>query len=436
MTEGCGEPAAKDRCAPEQAAAAKASIAASLDDERLGEIIRIVRATLKAETPKEDEKTLAPLWKRSIAFCIEHWALTVFAASVLVLIGAAIGYQASPFYWFKQIAVADAELDRKRAKFEFDQTMADRQIQLGESFLDVWRLKDAAKAFDDALALDPTSVRASFGRFKATMFADAASGAYDPEVTERRLQRILDIEPDDPHALAALGEYFYFQKDWDKARQHYHRALAARRFAQALFGLGMVAVKNGDYAAAAGPLAEAAKLSPFNSRYLDNLAYVQSQTGEVRAAIANYETLSRLDPEALLPYLDRARLHLQQGDIGEVRTILEHVADLIEDEEIAKGANNSGEWFFPAGEETVYLSNLSTKRAYAHSSRAAILYVVGEEESAQHAARQIPKLSAGDASGVTRLIRYDLTLLVQRRGDLRLRAQKFADWWEPQLAGK
>ena len=91
-----------------------------------------------------------------------------------MLIGAAVGYRASPFYWFEQIAVADAELDRKRAKFDFDQKMADRRIQLGESFLDVWRLKDAAKAFNDALALDPTSVPAT-RRFKATMFADAAS---------------------------------------------------------------------------------------------------------------------------------------------------------------------------------------------------------------------------------------------------------------------
>ena len=365
---------------------------------------------------------------------LEHWALTAFVASVIVLIGAAVGYRASPFYWFKQIAVADAELDRKQAKFDFDQKMADRQIQLGESFLDVWRLKDAAKAFDDALALDPTSVPASFGRFKANMFADAAPGAYDPEVTERRLRRILDIDPEDPHALAALGEYFYFQEDWDKAREYYRRALAERRFAQALFGLGMVELKNKDYVAAARPLAEAAELSPFNWRYLNNLAYVQSQTGQVQPAIANYETLSRLDPEALLPYLERARLHLQQGDIGIVRRILKHVANLIEDEGIVKGANNNGEWFFPTGEEDVYLSNLPAKRTYVHSSYAAILYVVGEEESAEHAAHLIPMLSDEDTIGVTRLIRYDLTLLVQRRSDLKLQAQRFAGWWEPRLA--
>lgn len=427
-------PDTPSRGAAEQAAAANAPVAPPLDDQRLREIVRIVRATLEAEKPREEGKPEAPFWKRASAFCLEHWALTAFAASVLVLIGAAVGYQASPFYWFKQIAVADAELDRQQAKFDFDQKMADRQIQLGESFLDVWRLKDAAKAFDDALALDPASVPASFGRFKANMFADAASGAYDAEVTQRRLQRILDIDPKDPYALAALGEYFYFQEDWGKARDYYRRALAERRFAHALFGLGMVELKNEDYAAAAAPLAEAAKLSPFNWRYLANLAFVQAQTGEVQPAIATYETLSRLDPEALLPYVERVRLHLQQGEVGKVRTILEHVADLIEDEGIAKGANNNGEWFFPAGEETVYLSNLSAKRAYVHSSRAAILYVVGEEESAEHAAHRMPKLSDGDAIGVIHLIRYDLTLLGQRRGDLKVRAQGFTGWWEPRLA--
>jgi tetratricopeptide (TPR) repeat protein len=198
----------------------------------------------------------------------------------------------------------------------------------------------------------------------------------------------------------------------------------------------MVELKNKDYAAAAGPLAEAARLSPFNWRYLDNLAFVQSQIGQVQLAIANYETLSRLDPEALLPYFDRARLHLQQGEIGNARTLLEHVADLIANEDIAKGANNNGEWFFPLGEETVYLSNLPSKRAYVHTSRAAILYIVGEEESAEHAAHLIPKLSSGDAIGVTSLIRYDLTLLGQRRGDLKVRAQGFGGWQELRLAGR
>jgi tetratricopeptide (TPR) repeat protein len=278
----------------------KAPSRALLDDEELACIVRIVRATLQAENAKKEVKPTAPLWRRAAPFCLEHWALTAFVASVLVLIGAAIGYRASPFYWFKQIAVADAELDGKRAKFDFDRSMAYRQIGLGESFLDVWRHKDAAKAFDDALKLDPASIPASFGLFKANMFADAASGAYDAEVAERRLRLILDVEPNDPHALAALGDNFYFQEDWGEAREYYRRALAQRRFAHALSGLGMVELKNGKYAEAAGPLAEAAKLSPSNWKYLDNLAFVQSRTGEVRPAIATYEALSRLDPEALL----------------------------------------------------------------------------------------------------------------------------------------
>src|SRR5512132_469188 len=117
LRSGCARdrrPDARARCATKQVPAVNAPVAPPLDDERLREIVRIVRATLEAEKPKEEEKPSAPLWKRASAFCLEHWALTAFVASVLVLIGAAVGYRASPFYWFKQIAVADAELDRKR----------------------------------------------------------------------------------------------------------------------------------------------------------------------------------------------------------------------------------------------------------------------------------------------------------------------------------
>lgn len=69
----------------------------ALLDEELARIVRIVRATLESGSAKKEEKRAMPLWQRAAPFCLEHWALTAFAASVLMLIGAAVGYGASPF---------------------------------------------------------------------------------------------------------------------------------------------------------------------------------------------------------------------------------------------------------------------------------------------------------------------------------------------------
>ena len=96
---------------------------------------------------------------------------------------------------------------------------------------------------------------------------------------------------------------------------------------------------------------------------------------------------------------------------------LEHVARPDRGRGHREARDNNVEWFFlPVQEETRLLSDLPAKRAYVHAA-ALRSVVVGEEESAEYAAHRIPKLSHGDAMGVIRLIRYDLTLLVQRRDD-------------------
>lgn len=319
--------------------------------------------------------------------------------------------------------------------------MADWQVKLGNQLLDVWKLKDSAKAFEDALKANPYNNAAAFGLYKTKMFEKAASGEYDPEVSEQRLKLVLDLNENDPHAQASLGDYFSRRNDWEKAREHYHSAIEQRKtlkqpqFAHALFGLGTVELDTRNYAAAVEALSEAAKLSPLNWEYLDNLAFAQSQSGQIKEALETYNALNSLQSRLILPYLERARLHLQQqGDLENGRAFLERTAHLIDNKDIAKDADNNADWFFPAGEESVYLTDLDHKRAYVHGSRAAISYVIGEEEKARQAARLVPKLSKEDITSVTRLIRYDLALLVQRRGDLVTRVQQFDGWWRQRLA--
>ena len=104
----------------------------AIDDERLREIVRIVRAALdaaKAETPRSGYIA------RCVGFLVANWPFTAFIASLALLALAWWLYDTSPLYWAKQIHSADLELDRKVAKVDFDREVSDRWRLLGEKLL-------------------------------------------------------------------------------------------------------------------------------------------------------------------------------------------------------------------------------------------------------------------------------------------------------------
>ncbi len=373
---------------------------------------------------------MTPWWRRLWRFLLDHWGFTAFAASVAMLVVAGVVYGTSPLYWAKQVAVADRELDRKQAKLDFDRDMAEHYLDLGNKLLDVWKMEEARKAFEDALKLDPTNQAAGFGLIKANAFAVAEPGQYDAEVAERRLSLILEADPNDPHALAGLGDLYYFLGDLQKAAEYYGRAVKQREtLAHAYFGLGMIALgqPKPDYRGAADHMGEAAKLSPHNWRYRNNRAQALADLGDSDAAIAEYRQLSRLDPELILPYLERAVVHRKRAtddDLGAIVQIARYVQGLFGLEKVANADKNRGLWFFETGSGRVYLTTVETKRYYVQLTLATVTFILGDEQGGVADARQAPSLEPTQAADLGRLLDHDLRQIDAARSDLHGRIER------------
>jgi len=88
----------------------------------------------------------------------------------------------------------------------------DHHIALGESFLDIGRAEAAKVEFDKALEREPANPEARRGSFKAELFTPIEEGAYDPVVTQERLEQFLEetrrdgSDEDASHAYAYLGD--------------------------------------------------------------------------------------------------------------------------------------------------------------------------------------------------------------------------------------
>lgn len=417
----------------------------AIDDERLREIVRIVRAAL--DSPKQAEARPSPI-ARCGMFLVANWTFTAFLASVMLLALAWLLYDTSPLYWAKQIRSADLELDRKDAKLAFDREVADRYRMQGEKLLDVWQMADAEKAFQKALELDPASTQAALGLTKAQMFALPSSGRYDAEVVGQRIGIIEEVasksckqraseasgdhdsECHDAHALAARGDLNYFLGAWPEAQADYREALALRpTLAHAHFGLGMTELKQQRWPEAAAEFGRAADLSPYNWKYQTNRVFALVSTGDWAAAKAEYQRLWRLAPDLALPYVEAAAVYRKtagNGDLNYILQITQHVDVLLAGREI--DSRNLETWLLRTdNSEIAPLAGLEEKRAYLGLSIGATLFLLGDEQGGVARARQVPVLQRDMAVTVSRLVEHDCAEIEIARPDLAPRVARLRE---------
>jgi tetratricopeptide (TPR) repeat protein len=247
-------------------------------------------------------------WKRAFKFLSEHWPILTVLATILTAAGAMYLYGFSPFYPFKALAFSEKELAHREREFteqqgaferaaqerELKARLAGDSVRLAKSFLDVGQIEEAKRAYKKALELDTLHLEARHGLFKTEVYGMAAAGQHDPEVISsirKRLESLLAIDAKDPHALSMLGNlYARAGLGREEAIAKYRQAIAIDpAVAQAHFGLATLYLKDDELEQAQALIEEAVRLSPWNPRYLETLAYVRDRSGNAGEALELYQ---------------------------------------------------------------------------------------------------------------------------------------------------
>nr|WP_321400516.1 tetratricopeptide repeat protein [uncultured Desulfobacter sp.] len=227
-------------------------------------------------------------------------------------------FGANPLYPIKKWAAASKELDAQLAQFAFQDELSQRYLTIAKSFLDSGDLKDATFAFEQALKMNPNSRDAQYGIMKSRLLADSAAGQLDSEVMRRRIALLEESDPlkqtggMDAHVAYAKARFLRLLGEENSVvRPLLETAVKTRpSFAAAHGELGLLALEEGDIAAAIDAFTTAHTLAPHDPFYMGALAHAHGEKGETEIALEWATKAYKQDKELFTGFLALARLKL------------------------------------------------------------------------------------------------------------------------------
>jgi len=228
-------------------------------------------------------------------------------------------------------------------------------LSLGSAFFQRGYYGQAAAAFEDALANEPSSAEAHYGLGSAYLKQDKLSDARAsferaanlpaayPNTTTNALnnlgllaaregrgdeaigyfQEALRLDPEYWIALENLGNAYRQQRRWQEARAVLERAVAARpQEAEANYSLAMVYAQTDDTGRAYDYLQKALAARSAYPEALNNLGVLLLRTRRRDEAVEKFEECIRVAPGFDQAYLSLARVYALEGNREKARAVL------------------------------------------------------------------------------------------------------------------
>ena len=191
---------------------------------------------------------------------------------------------------------------------------------------------DAVRAYDRALALDPTHVQARNNREKLLIKHALELGK--PVTLTLGVNGPLTIDPDDATSYYQLGLRYLRNDEADLAVMALRRAITLRPdLDEAHLFLGLAYTSVGTYASAEVEYLRAIALRPTNPEAYNYLGLVYHQQQRYRQALQAYRQAIAQAPEYAVAYVNLAASHEALGQVDEAlaayRQALQHDANLI-----------------------------------------------------------------------------------------------------------
>lgn len=180
------------------------------------------------------------------------------------------------------------------------------QFQLGKALYSLQRWEEAAKAFQEAVFLDPRQGKAYFylgSAYSEQNLWEEASYAY---------QQALELQPQDGETYRKLGEALGKQEKWAAAEQIYRQALIyAPKNGEIYNHLGKALAEQRKLEEAMAVFQQAREISPKNARIYENLCYTYINSGQIDTGLNWCRQAVEIDPN-----LSEARFILQEVQRG------------------------------------------------------------------------------------------------------------------------
>ncbi len=316
------------------------------------------------------------------------WALYALAVSILAALIAWKVFHVSLLQPMEEKAHQQAQYRLIQKQNRFKDIILRQQLAFGKSLLDIGAYETAREEYEEAVKLSPASIDAQLGLHKAKIFS-RNSKEFNPAVIERRINMVLDIARnrpggDDAHARAALGDLFQ-QTDPEEAKKQYRTAINLDdQVATAHFGLGLILLEGGDYAAAVPEMEKAVEISGMNPLYLNNLGYAYRCSNQMEAARRTYDKALNLDPDHLLSHLEFAQvLLLMKFPSYDACDTLTELIWLMGDDRLLKQEKNKTAWKFPVQDRFLALIDVQEKKRFCFFHLCLAKFLTGDKKGAR-----------------------------------------------------
>lgn len=197
------------------------------------------------------------------------------------------------------ICAVSAFLFKKGLAMRQPRAVASMKIEAGIKALDAASFGEAAGLFEEALASAPTLIDRVSGPYSRALQGRASGLAKtDPDTAKALLVKAVQLDPDNTGALSQLGLVYLREADYAEAIGVYQRvAELDPNGPDAFFNLGYIYAVNKHYAKAEAMYRHVVQLAPaFLDEALFNLAMVQKTQGKRAECMKNLKQAMRANP--------------------------------------------------------------------------------------------------------------------------------------------
>jgi len=267
-------------------------------------------------------------------------ALFVICSSLYAIVVGKYSYNISLDQSLKEIAYKQEVYKNENDMRKLNKSIAQHYLKLGNSLLDVSQPEAAKIAFEKVCSLDPMNKEGHLGVLKSEVFQPISTrepSYYDMERTIKKLEIILDLNNNDPHALYFLGE-IYRDVESEKASYYYHKVLELKLGSEldslAYYGLAWLYLKDKRKEESLELAKKAAERTNYNPVVLNGLGYVYLVNGNYDNTIKTLEPLLKSNPYLMPSYCNIIQAYRMTGNIKDAYVYSKKLIYCIENEDV------------------------------------------------------------------------------------------------------